>query len=219
MQPHFLINFSGDLKSVILFGGDLQQEELVRLLQAGDQQAFRKLFDLLYQPLCFFARKITGSAEEAEDVVSTAFARLWDRHSHFVAFPAIQSFLYTTVRNQCLNILKHQEVVSNAAKILQSEPQEMDNYIETQVLQAELLQIIFAEMSKLPERQRLILEWTYRDGLPAAEIAQQLQMSPAHVRMEKSRAMSQLRHMLRERKLLGLFMALFPLIQSGKHNF
>lgn len=198
-------------------GGGLQHGDLAILLQGGDQQAFRKLFDLLYQPLCFFARKITGSTEEAEDVVSTAFARLWDRRSQFEAFAPIQSFLYTTVRNQCLNIIKHQDVVSQAAKVLASEPQELDNYIETQVLQAELLQLIFAEMEKMPERQRLILQWTYRDEVPAAEIAERLQMSPAHVRMERSRAMAQLRHLLKERQLLELFVTLFPLIQSGKH--
>jgi RNA polymerase sigma-70 factor (ECF subfamily) len=187
-------------------------------MQAGDQRAFKKLFDILYQPLCFFARKMTGSMEEAEDVVSTAFAKLWDRHTQFDAFAAVQSFLYTTVRNHCLNILKHQHVVSNAAKILQSGQQEQDNYIETQVLQAELLQLVFAEIRNLPERQRLILEWSYRDELSATEIGERLQLTPAHVRMERSRAMAQLRNILRERKLWGLFMAFFPLFQSGKHT-
>jgi RNA polymerase sigma-70 factor (family 1) len=163
----------------------------------GEEKAFRQVFDSHLTPLCFFAEKLTGSRMEAEDIVSTAFCKLWQKHQNFSTAAGIRSFLYTTVRNQCLDLLKHRKVVAAA----QPPDSLTDSGIEAKMYQSELLQLIYLEIQSLPERARQILEWSFMEELSAAEISVKMQMTETHVRVEKSRALVQLRTALRKKNL------------------
>jgi RNA polymerase sigma-70 factor (ECF subfamily) len=181
--------------------------DFARRFSAGDEKAFRQVFDAQVNPLCYFAQKLIGRRQEAEDMVSTAFYKLWQRHEHFTSAPAIRSFLYTTVRNQCLDLIKHEEVVHSAQHHLAELPDE--GGIEARMVQAELLQLIYTQVQSLPERYRRILEWTFIDELSTADIADRLGLTQTHVRVEKSRALVQLRAALREQQLWAAALALF----------
>ncbi len=165
----------------------------------GEESAFRQVFDSQLNPLCFFAQKLTGNRMEAEDIVSAAFCKLWQRHKDFTSMAGIRSFLYTTVRNQCLDFLKHRKVIEAAHPAL---PKTLnDTGIEAKMYQSELLQLIYLEIQSLPERSRQILEWSFLEELSTAEISAKMQMTETHVRVEKSRALVQLRTALRKKDL------------------
>lgn len=136
---------------------------------------------------------------EAEDIVSAAFYKLWQRHKDFSTAAGIRSFLYTTVRNQCLDYLKHRKVIEAAHPAI---PKTLnDTGIEARMYQSELLQLIYLEIQSLPERSRQILEWSFLEELSTAEISAKMQMTETHVRVEKSRALVQLRTALRKKDL------------------
>lgn len=165
----------------------------------GEENAFRQVFDAQLNPLCFFAQKLIGSRMEAEDIVSVAFYKLWQRHTNFSTAAGIRSFLYTTVRNQCLDYLKHRKVVEAAHPAM---PQSLtDSGIEAKMYQSEILQLIYLEIQSLPGRARQILEWSFLEELSTAEISAKMQMTETHVRVEKSRALVQLRTALRKKSL------------------
>ncbi|RZS76645.1 RNA polymerase sigma factor [Pseudobacter ginsenosidimutans] len=177
----------------------------------GEENAFRQVFDTYLNPLCFFAQKLIGSRMEAEDIVSIAYYKLWQRHKDFSTAAGIRSFLYTTVRNQCLDYLKHQKVVA-AAHL----PNPLtDSGIEAKMYQGELLQLIYMEIHSLPERARQILEWSFIEELSTTEISVKMQMTESHVRVEKSRALVQLRAALRKKDLWDSTLLLALLWQSS----
>lgn len=193
----------------------LQEEDLLmRLFAQGDEQAFRQVFEMLLHPLCYFAEKLILQRQEAEDAVSLAFYKLWDRHRDFTSIAGIRSFLYTTVRNQCLDLLRHQAVVRSAREKVADPPSVAS--IETSMYQAELLQLIHQEIQGLPRKSGQILEWSFLEELSTAEIAQKLLMTETHVRVEKSRALVQLRAALRKKQLWDQALVLFLLLQTGK---
>lgn len=169
------------------------------LFVQGDQGAFRYVFDIHLNPLCYFAEKLVGQRQDAEDIVSQAFYKLWQRHKDFFHIAAIRSFLYTTVRNQCLDYLKHRAVVNSAEEQL-SLPLS-DASIEAHMYQAELLQLIYQEISQLPPKFRRILELSFLEELSAAEIAQRLGKTETHIRVDKSRALVLLRAALKKKNL------------------
>lgn len=175
------------------------EESFRKMFTQGDEQAFRMVFDAQLNPLCYFAEKLTGQREDAEDIVSQAFYKLWKRHKDFSSMAGIRSFLYTTVRNQCLDYLKHRSVVSAARQQLSNTYS--DAGMETSMYQAELLQLIYLEMRELPEKHRQILEWSFLEESSTAEIAERLLMTETHVRVEKSRALVKLRSALRRKQL------------------
>lgn len=188
-------------------------DTLLRFSQ-GDEHAFRAIFTAQLQPLCYFAHKLLGQKEEAEDVVSTAFATLWERRAQFSNGNAIKSFLYITVRNACYDLLKHRQVVHKAQDTITGISAEPDITIDARILQTELLQLILAELKSLPERSRQILEYSFLEEKKTNEIADLLHMSASHVRMEKSRALVQLRKLLLEKQLLEVVIIFLSLLKK-----
>lgn len=45
-----------------------------------------------------------------DDIVQDAFVALWERRQAFASERSVKAFLYTAVRNSCLNLLRHQDV-------------------------------------------------------------------------------------------------------------
>lgn len=188
--------------------------DIIKRFSQGDEAAFRVIFSEHLRPLCYFAHKITGQKEEAEDIVSTAFAALWERRDQFFHSGAIKSFLYITVRNGCYDLLKHREVVNRSEDLLTETFSEQEISIDARVLQAELLQLVMSELSSLPHRSRQILEWSFLEEKKTAEIAGLLSLSEAHVRMEKSRALVLLRKLLTEKQILEVVLIFLSLLKK-----
>ncbi|UYQ94453.1 sigma-70 family RNA polymerase sigma factor [Chitinophaga horti] len=188
--------------------------DIITRFARGDELAFRTIFNEQLRPLCYFAHKLLGQKEEAEDVASTAFAALWERRAQFTSFGAIKSYLYITVRNACYDLLKHRQVVNNAEDTITGIVNQPDISVDARILQAELLQLIVSELNSLPERSRQILEWSFLEEKKTSEIASLLALSEAHVRMEKSRALVQLRKLLSKKQLLEVVLLLLAMLKK-----
>lgn len=171
----------------------LSEQELVLLFSQGDENAFRQLFDELMLPLCYFGRQLTDDKEESEDIVSLAFHKLWERRRGFSSLPAIRSFLYTTVRNQSLNYLKHRKVVTNAQQHILYQLEHDASWASARLVQADLMRLVYAEVEGLSPHNREIIRLSFVEGLSTQEIAAQLNLTESHVRVSRSRAVAQLR--------------------------
>jgi RNA polymerase sigma-70 factor (family 1) len=188
--------------------------DIISRFSQGDEQAFRAIFNEQLRPLVYFAYKLLGQKEEAEDVTSSAFAALWERRTQFSHGGAVKSFLYITVRNACYDLLKHRQVVNNAENKITEIVNEPDITVDARMLQAELLQLILSELQSLPERSRRILEWSFLEEKKTSDIAAELHLSEAHVRMEKSRALVQLRKLLQQKQLLEVVLLLLAMLKK-----
>ena len=69
-----------------------------------------ELFDLLfrsyYQPLLVFAQQYVGDSDECRDIVSAVFEDLWRNFSR-IDHQHMRAYLYTLVRNKCVDHLRH----------------------------------------------------------------------------------------------------------------
>ncbi|MNT60836.1 RNA polymerase factor sigma-70 [compost metagenome] len=72
------------------------------------------------------------------------------------------------------------------------------------MIHAELVHAIFNEVEKLPEKQKEVFNLTYLEDKTVEEIADQLQMSPAAVYTNRSRAVSTIRGLLGAKDALTL---------------
>ncbi len=53
-------------------------EQLVKLVQKGDQEAFSKIYDYLVNPLYKYIFYRVNSAEDAQDLLETVFLKVWE---------------------------------------------------------------------------------------------------------------------------------------------
>jgi RNA polymerase sigma-70 factor (ECF subfamily) len=182
---------------------------LMQQFREGSEEAFTIIYKRLYQRVYLFARKYIDAVEEAQDITAETFLQLLQGKREFSGVDGISAFLYVTVRNKCFNLLKHRQMKSSHhAVILRSlEEQDPADFLEDQV-RIELLEKIYAEVDKLPERMKEVFLLSYLEGLKPAEIAERLQIKPQTVTNQRVTALKLLQQMLTGEQLLLLVLLL-----------
>ncbi len=131
---------------------------------------------------------------EAEDLAQEAFLRLW-RDCAKVPFERAKGFLFTVAGNLFLDEKKHEQVV---LRFQRQAPQEVEAenphfQLETQELHDRLERAI----TQLPENQRIVFLMNRMDKLTYAEIAERLDLSVKAVEKRMSKALVELRQILK----------------------
>lgn len=174
-------------------------------IKNGNEQAFNKAFDLYYPRLCFFADKMLHDFDLSRSVAQQVFVELWIRKSR-LQVNSLQAYLYQSVKNAVLDLLKHRKVeqqfISSLEKI---EEQEMTDRIE----QAELADRINRAIQNLPEKCREIFLLCRFEEMKYAEIAEKLGISVKTVEMQISIALKKLRNELSDYQILQLLSVFF----------
>jgi RNA polymerase sigma-70 factor (family 1) len=153
---------------------------------------FERLFKSYYPRLCYYANQILGDNDAVDDMVQDAFVKFWNKLSDFENEVASKTFLYITVRNACLNLLRHQKVEQRFTRQLDSEPVE-EGYNLTEIIKAEVLGEIYHAIEQLPAGAKQVFQLAYIDGLKNQEIADQLGVNINTIKTQKARALQLLR--------------------------
>lgn len=158
---------------------------------------FKQLYLEFYAALCYFAYKIVGDQEEAKDIVEDVFLKVLHRKSALAETDNIRAYLYTAVKNSCLNHLKVTTRVKERQWHYNSNlPSEDHGYIN-ELIQAEVLRDVMKAIEKLPGHAGEIIKMSYFESLKNDEIAQLLGLSVQTVKNLKSKGLDGLRLVLR----------------------
>lgn len=169
----------------------------------GDKSAFDYLFTQLYAPLCSFAEGIVCDEYIAEELVQTAFIKLWKKRNAFASLLKIKAFLYLVIKNDAFNHLKKEK---NRRKIEQELSQKLsfsDQDISDRIIYTELTFILDRAISDLPERCRKVIELSYHDEKSSKEIAEVMGVSVSTVDNQRARGIQLLKKSLAKVGLLS----------------
>ncbi len=169
---------------------------------------FSQLYNAYYRGLSVYAANFVGNLAEAEDIVQEVFSTLWEHDLSFISSTAIKSYLYRSVRNGSLDMLKHKNVEeSYIHKTMEAYPEikfdDSGDTLNKEIVYAKL----FRTIEDLPQRQREIF-LLYMRGKKNREIAEIMQVSIDTVKTQKRRAMNFLRQKLGEKEYELLFILL-----------
>ncbi len=174
-------------------------------IQEGNEQAFNKAFDLYYPRLCFFADKMLHDLDLSRSLVQQVFVDLWIKRS-LLQVESLRSYLYQSVKNAVLDLLKHRKVEQQYILALEKiEEHELNNRIE----EAELTDRINQAIKNLPEKCREIFVLCRFEELKYAEIAEKLNISVKTVEMQMSIALKKLRNELSDYQTIQLLTLFF----------
>jgi RNA polymerase sigma-70 factor (family 1) len=183
----------------------LTDKQLVKGLNNGDTLTYNYVFREWYPRLCFVAMKLVGSKEEAEDIVTDTLTRFYRSDNKFDHVENVEGYLYTSVRNGCLEHLRKMKAQSNKQMDYAYLQDINEETIENIRIKAELIAEIISEIKRLPDTYRDVFEMSFLQGLKNEEIAKELNISPDNVRQRKARAINMLRLRLSQEGLLALY--------------
>lgn len=157
-----------------------------------DKKKFKSFYDLYFGALCSFGNRYVQDRFMVEDFVQEAFISLWKKRINFNHQLALKSFLYTTVRNKCLNHLKHQIVIKKQEEKLIYEL-ESDQAVSNHIIEEETFNQLIQEIKDLPASSQKVMLLAL-NGLKNQEIATELEISVNTVKTQKKIAYSKLKN-------------------------
>lgn len=156
------------------------------------QRAFEELFKTYFNPLMAFSRRILGNEDDAREVVHQVFINLWEKRDEIDTTVSLKSYLFTSVNNRSLNVIRDRKKFSSEEVPEEAEEWDAESRLEAMELEEQVRGAIEA----LPERCREIFKLNRFEGLRYGEIASQLDLSVKTVENQMSKALKILREQL-----------------------
>jgi RNA polymerase sigma-70 factor (ECF subfamily) len=173
-----------------------KEKYIIEDLRSGKESAYRQLFDQYYQRLVVFAYKYLKDLEPARDIVQEFYLNLYESRQSISIQTSLKSYLYSAVRNRCLNQVKHERVKEKHRNMSRSEASFSDPGFEAMMDAVELEAKIYEIVSTLPEKCRQIYIMSRVEGKRNREIADGLNLSIRTVETQISKALRSLKDSL-----------------------
>jgi len=162
----------------------------------ADIDTFERLYGKYYVYLCMIAMHIVRNKDDAEEIVSDVFVRLWNSADRIKEIRSVKAYLVKAVHNTSLNYIEHnrkfRQTESINARDLNILAWDSD-YPVGHLYEKELLDIIIKCVEELPDSCREIFLLSRDKNLKYSEISDRLGISLNTVKTQMKIALSGLR--------------------------
>lgn len=180
--------------------GFIQDGELVREAQGGNQAAFVQLVRAYDQVVLRLALRLTRSESDAQDIHQEAFLKVYKKLDGFRFECSFATWIYRIVTNVCLDHLrKNQAQKKNCAIDVNDDwlnevsDNRSGNNPERVLLDQELSLQILRALERLTPRERMVFDLKHFQGLTLRSVSEILNASEGSVKTTFFRATKKLR--------------------------
>ncbi|MFQ9317349.1 RNA polymerase sigma-70 factor [Dysgonomonas mossii] len=161
-------------------------DRLFDLIKEDDHNAFDRLYNLFYAPLCVFANRYISDQDSVRDCIHDVFLKMWRDRKNIFINTSIRSYLLTATRNHCLNLIEKQKTQMTYEQYILNtyDPYTSDDLYSVE----ELENLIEKAINELPEKYREVFRMSRFEHLTYKEIAERKNISikTVEVYMHKS---------------------------------
>lgn len=177
------------------------------------KDAFSAIYDTYFPKLLRFTRTYLIEEEEAEQIVQDIFIFLWEHKEMIPSLQNINAYLFTLVRNRCIDYLRkevNQEIQKASLsevenKELQLKLYSLEMFDDDRMSETDIEDLLQQAIGQLPDRCREIFIMSRLQNMKYKEIAQRLDISPNTVENQIVIAIRKLKEELKDYFPLFLF--------------
>jgi len=176
-------------------------QQLLKGIKEGDIHAFEFLYKEYYVLLCFIAEHIVKNADDAEEIVSDVFVKLWNNRDTLTITTSLKAYLIRAVRNTAINYVKKNatsKITDSLDKINYDLLFWDNNYPLGQLYEKEIIETLHRGIAELPHGCREIFLLSRDEDLSYNDIADKLNISVNTVKTQMKIALSRLRVILKD---------------------
>ncbi len=173
-----------------------EESQLIDRALDGDRDAFTSLVELCQDRLFASMLQVTGSPDEAEEVVQEAFIRAFMKLDTFQRNSQFFTWLYRIAFNSALSRRRRKRARISLDHCRETNGLEIagdDDAVDEPMLRRERVAMVREAMSTLSDEHRSILVLREMDEQSYEDIAEVLEISIGTVRSRLSRARYQLK--------------------------
>ena len=161
-----------------------------------------------------FAQEYVIREEDAENIVQDVFLDLWEQNLLMLTHTNLFAYLFTALKNRCIDFIRHKTVVQHAAqklqddytKALQMKFQSLEAFDEQLFSEPDIETVIQNAIESLPEKCREIFILSKIEGKKQKAIAQELNISINTVENQMAIAYKKLKESLKDYLPLLIFL-------------
>ena len=166
---------------------------LFKQISAGDEKAFRAIFELYKVELFKVVIRLTKSRVIAEEIIQEVFIGLWVSREHLIKVEEPVSYIYRILFNRTSNYLRkeanQQRIIRAAMQYRLSSSEATKQLVDVN----ETEQLIEQALGQLPPRQKIVYKLRCQQGLSNEEIASRLHVSQHTIKSHLSKAIGFIR--------------------------
>jgi RNA polymerase sigma-70 factor (ECF subfamily) len=171
-----------------------------------EKDSFHRIYTAWYRKSFLYVKSYVHDDLVSEDIVAESLIRVWKKLRENEEKVQIAPFLFTILRNQALDHLKHEKIRRSAISDIR-DVQHRELEIRLSALEAsdpkdifsgEVNRIIYKTLASLPDKTRLVFEMSRFEGKPYKEIAEFLEISVKGVDYHILQALNALRVALKD---------------------
>lgn len=175
---------------------------------AFDVRQFELLFKSHYKSLCAFANSFVHDKDTAEEIVQEVFINLWEKKSTIDQGKSVKSYLFTSVKNRCINHIRDHKKFRSYLLDVEIEL-EIPVEDRDQLAGDETLSRINQALDKLPPKCREVFELSRFEAMKYKQIAEKMAISVKTVEVQMSKALRILKEELGDLLFWLLILFLF----------
>ena len=190
----------------------INEKRLLTELKNGSFHAFERLYNMYSGKLYNFIMRISsGNQYMAEEVVQSAFIRVWEVRERVEPESSFISFLCTIAKNLLMNMYQRQTVEYVYNEYLKNTGVDRDSQTEESIDLRFLNEYIDSLAEELPAQRKKIFILSKRQNYPNKEIAEMMGISESTVATQLSLAVKFMREQLMKHydKIVALLFAFF----------
>ena len=163
-------------------------------IQRGNVSAFDELFMRYYDKLLGFANQYTKQLENAEEITSELFVKIWLKRDTLAQILNPEVYLFISIKNACLNLIR----ADKKRQLTFTDPpttqplEQIPNTYGMVMEDKELKQLLDLAVEALPEQRRIIFRLIKEQGLKTNAVAQILGISIRTVENQLYKAVKRL---------------------------
>ena len=208
--PYHLSSYFSCIAAILEITPQHIDKDIFARISAGDEQAFRYIFDQFKTRVYYFIFRLVRSEEVAEELTQDVFMRLWISRATLTDVDNPGSYLFAAARNRSLDHLRQQK---NERSMIQFLERKMGagttNTTEDDILYNETNRMLQEAVRLLPEQQRAVYRLARMEGLGREEIAERLGISPHTVKNHLAAAIKTIKTYLEEHKATIILFIIF----------
>jgi RNA polymerase sigma-70 factor (family 1) len=169
-------------------------EQLVESLVRGDEAAITEIYSRYWRKLLAIAYSHAKDKSAAEEIVQEVLIKLWDRRSKLKIY-SLPNYLAMAVKYSVFNYLQRERRRSEIDAF--TLPKNDYNFDDEKIYAQFLKEYINGVVEKLPEKCRIVFQFSRENGKTTSEIAEDLDISPKTVEAHLTKAIKTIRYSLR----------------------
>lgn len=176
---------------------ELTDEELVNLLNNGNDSAFDELYERYFGRIFAFTMRRVGHHQNAEDIVSKVFMKAFGARKRLKVNSSFSAWIYTITNNAITDFYRTKkeflEIDAMTERKLKEDP-DVEQFLDNETLR----KVLETATEKLDERSRLVLTMKFYSQMSHQEIAETLEIEANHVGVIAHRALKKCKKWLPE---------------------